>query len=177
MKHVITLFIFLLTADLSIAQVDTNFIDVKKSKRYNDKTTSLSDNNVIYAELLGSTYGIGINYERKIISTPLLSLNARIGIGTLFFVSAAPTIGFNVLAGRRKNFLEFGFNANRTYALDLFFAGANTYWLGNPILGYRYISKSGFVFRFSFTPLLNVFNAEIGNEFVPFLGLSLGKTF
>jgi hypothetical protein len=177
MKFCITLTTFLIIVQSLVAQVDTNFINVRPSKRDVDKASSALDNNALYVELLGSTYGIGLSYERKIVSSEALRLNARIGVGTLFLVSSVPTVGFNALAGRKRSFLELGFNANRTYALDIFFAGANTYWLGNPILGYRYIADSGFIFRASFTPFINVFNADIGNGFVPFLGLSFGRTF
>ena len=171
------LFLVLLFNSGVNAQVDTNFVIVKPSKRNSDRPSSAFDKNSIYFELLGSTYGIGVSYERKIVSAPDVTLNARIGVGSLLIINAAPTIGFNALIGDKKSFLEIGFNAARTYALELFSGGANTYWVGNPILGYRLITNEGLIFRITFSPFINAFNADIGGDFIPFGGLSIGKTF
>jgi len=159
------------------AQVDTNFVTVKPSKRNSDSPSSALDKNSIYFELLGSTFGIGVSYERKIVSTPSLALNARIGVGTVYIVNAAPTLGINALIGRKKNFLEIGFNFTRTFEFDLFPANPDNYWLGNPILGYRLITNKGLIFRIVFTPFLDTFNAAVGSDLAPYGGLSIGKTF
>ena len=80
-------------------------------------------------------------------------LNARIGIGSLIFVNAAPTIGLNALFGKEKHFLEIGFNAIRSY--DVAFFSNNNWninWLANPVFGYRLITSEGVIFRISATP-------------------------
>jgi hypothetical protein len=175
MKKIILLFLIYFTCKLS-AQ-DTNYIYVKPAPQIQKEPARYDSKNAVYLELLGSTYGIGVSYERKILSAPFLSLNARVGVGTLVLVNAVPTFGLNALIGKEKHFLELGFNATRTYGIDLFSIQGNITWIGNPILGYRFISENGFVFRFSFTPLVNAFSSDLGYDFFPFGGISFGKAF
>ena len=175
MKKIILLFIISFISKLS-AQ-DTNYINVKPAPKIHNESARNDSKNAVYFELLGSTYGIGVSYERKILSTPFLSLNARVGVGTLVLVNAVPTFGLNTLIGKEKHFLELGFNATRTYGIDLFSIQGNITWIGNPILGYRFISENGFLFRLSFTPLVNTFSADLGYDFFPFGGISIGKAF
>ena len=175
MKKIILFFFISFISKLS-AQ-DTNYIYVKPAPKIHKESTRNDSENTVYFELLGSTYGIGLSYERKIISTTSLSLNARVGVGTLILVNAVPTFGLNALIGKEKHFLELGFNATRTYGIDLFSIQGNINWIGNPILGYRFISENGLVFRFSFTPLVNTFSSDLGSDFLPFGGISIGKAF
>lgn len=175
MKNIILLFLVAFVCKLS-AQ-DTNYIYVKPAPKIHKESAQNDSKNAVYFELLGSTYGFGLSYERKLVSTPSLSMNARVGVGTLILVNAVPTFGLNALLGKEKHFLELGFNATRTYGIDLFSIQGNITWIGNPILGYRFISENGFVFRFSFTPLVNAFSSDLGYDFLPFGGISFGKAF
>ena len=59
------------------------------------------------------------SYERKIVSAPGVTLNTRIGVGTLLIVNAAPTVGFNALIGDKKSFLEIGFDGVTIYLINI----------------------------------------------------------
>jgi len=131
--------------------------------------------NSFYAELVGSTYGIGINYERAISQGKNGIINLRIGMGSLYYIHALPTFGINGLIGDKKNYFELGFNCSRTFVT--LFNEKKSYWIANPIGGYRYIGEKGLIFRLSFSPLINIFNADIGPAIVPLFGVSFGKTF
>lgn len=175
MKKIISFFLLFLASKVN-AQ-DTNYINIKPAPQIHKESARSSSKNAVYFELLGSTFGIGINYERRIINAPMLALNARIGVGSLILVNAFPAFGLNTLIGKEKHFLELGFNTIRTYGIDLFSIQGNITWIGNPILGYRFISPNGFLFRLSFTPLVNTFSDDLGSDFFPFGGISIGKMF
>ena len=165
-------------SNVTFGQVDTNFVYVKPSKGPKSGETPKHLKNSYYFELLGSTYGLGVSYELKLATTSNVMLNARIGIGSLIFVNAAPTIGLNALFGKEKHFLEIGLNAIRSY--DVAFFSNNNWninWLANPVFGYRLITSEGVIFRISVTPFFNNITQGYGVNFIPFGGLSLGKMF
>lgn len=165
-------------SNVTFGQVDTNFVYVKPSKGPKSGETPKYLKNSYYFELLGSTYGLGVSYELRLANTPNVMLNARIGIGSLIFVNAAPTIGLNALFGKEKSFLEIGINAIRSYDLTFFSnSNWNINWLANPILGYRLITPKGVIFRITLTPFFNNINQGYGVNFIPYGGLSLGKMF
>jgi hypothetical protein len=167
----------LICCNITSGQVDTNFVYVKPSKGHKSGDTPKHLNNSYYFELLGSTYGLGVSYELRLANTPNVMLNARIGIGSLFLINAAPTIGLNALFGKEKSFLEIGFNAVRSYDIEFFNDNWNINWLANPVLGYRIITTKGVIFRVTLTPFFNNINQGYGINFIPYGGLSLGKLF
>ena len=139
-----------------------------------------SRKNAIYGELGGSGFLISVSYERKLVDEEKLELNARIGFGSALLLSAVPLFGLNLCTGSHHNKFEIGFNAVRTYALDLFFADNTTYILGNPVVGYRYVSESGFLFRLTASPFFALSDPDdwIDEGFAfPWAGLSMGYSF
>ena len=167
----------LICCNITFGQVDTNFVYVKPSKGPKTGDTPKHLNNAYYFELLGSTYGLGVSYELKLATTSNTMLNARIGIGSLILINAAPTIGLNALFGKEKNFFEVGFNAIRSFDAVFFTNGWETNWLANPVLGYRLISSKGVIFRISVTPFITNFLEGNNVNVIPYGGLSLGKMF
>lgn len=136
--------------------------------------------NAIYGEVGGSGFLLSVIYERKLVDQEKLSLNARIGIGSAIFVSAIPTGGLNMCLGSKSSKLEIGFNAIRTYAIDLFLTGNSTFVLANPIIGYRYANDQGFLFRFTVTPFFELIDPDdwIDDGFAfPWAGVSMGYCF
>ena len=132
--------------------------------------------NKIYGELLGSGFGISANYERCVWQDDKVSLNARIGIGTGILINSLPILGFNACLGKGESKFEIGVNALRVYSIGLFDGNENIAIYANPILGYRFESREGFLFRFAFTPFLNPDpNTEF--PFFPWLGISFGGAF
>lgn len=139
-----------------------------------------SRKNAIYGEIGGSGFLLSVNYERKLLDEEKLSLNARIGIGSAILVTAIPMGGLNMCIGSKSSKLEIGFNAIRTYAFDLFLAGNSTFVLANPVIGYRYVSDQGLLFRLSVTPFFELVDPDdwIDDGFAfPWAGLSLGYCF
>lgn len=67
--------------------------------------------NKIYFELLGSGFGLSANYERKLWQDEIVTINARIGIGTAIFINALPILGFNACLGKEQSKFEVGINA------------------------------------------------------------------
>jgi hypothetical protein len=167
-EGIIAFFIILLN---NFKAQDTNFVA--------RNTFNQVPNNSFYLELVGSTYGLGLSYERAISKGENGIINVRFGMGTIYFVSALPTIGVNGLIGNKKSYMELGFNFNRNSEIS--FLGktdeSRVYWIGNPVGGYRYIGENGFILRITFSPIVNIFNADIGPKFVPLFGLSFGKAF
>lgn len=139
-----------------------------------------SRKNAIYGEIGGSGFLLSVSYERKLVDEDKLELNARIGFGSALLLSAVPLAGLNLCVGSSNSKFEIGFNAVRTYALDLFFADNTTYILGNPVVGYRYISDKGLLFRLTASPFFALSDPDdwIDEAFVfPWAGLSLGYSF
>jgi hypothetical protein len=141
-----------------------------------EKAVSKVAQNKIYGELLGSGFGISANYERCVWQDEKVSINARLGIGTAVLINALPIMGFNACLGEGQSKFEIGVNALRVYSIGLFDGNENTSIYANPIIGYRFESRDGFLFRFAFTPFLNPDpNTEF--PFFPWLGISFGGAF
>jgi hypothetical protein len=141
-----------------------------------EKAVSKVAQNKIYGELLGSGFGISANYERCVWQDEKVSINARLGIGTAVLINALPILGFNACLGKGESKFEIGVNALRVYSIGLLDGNENTSMYVNPIIGYRYESRKGFLFRFAFTPFLNPDpNTEF--PFFPWLGISFGGAF
>jgi hypothetical protein len=132
--------------------------------------------NKIYGELLGSGFGISANYERCVWQDDKVSLNARIGIGTAILINSLPILGFNACLGKGQSKFEVGINALRVYSIGLLDGNENKSIYANPIVGYRFESREGFLFRFAFTPFINP-NSNADFTFFPWLGLSFGGAF
>jgi hypothetical protein len=141
-----------------------------------EKPVGKNHQNKIYGELLGSGFGISANYERCVWQDDKVSLNARLGIGTAILINSLPILGFNACLGKGESKFEIGVNALRVYSIGLFDGIENIAIYANPILGYRFESREGFLFRFAFTPFLNPDpNTEF--PFFPYLGFSFGGAF
>ena len=141
-----------------------------------EKPVGKNHQNKIYGELLGSGFGISANYERCVWQDDKVSLNARIGIGTAILINSLPILGFNACLGKGQSKFEVGINALRVYSIGLLDGNENTSIYANPIVGYRFESREGFLFRFAFTPFINP-NSNADFTFFPWLGLSFGGAF
>lgn len=141
-----------------------------------EKAVSKVAKNKIYGELLGSGFGISANYERCVWQDDAVSINARIGIGTAILINALPIFGFNACLGKGQSKFEIGLNALRVYSIGFYNGNNNTSVFANPIIGFRFESRDGFLFRFALTPFISSDNnAEF--PFFPWLGFSFGGAF
>jgi len=131
--------------------------------------------NKIYGELLGSGFGISANYERCVWQDGKVSLSARIGIGSAILINALPILGFNACLGKGESKFEVGINALRVYSIGILEDDYTSLYI-NPIVGYRFEGRKGFLFRFAFTPFLNT-DPNTSFPFFPWLGFSFGGAF
>lgn len=144
----------------------------------NAQTKSLNEkHNQIYLELAGNSLIYSISYERFISENFTLRGGLGITPGIIFIEGTFIHIPFTAsyLIGSETSKFETGLGAT-------YFAGTDVEMFGlesgdqsliflTGIVGYRYISPSGFVFRIFFTPL---YSSEVDPPFVPYFGLSFG---
>jgi hypothetical protein len=136
-------------------------------------------NNAVYGELGGTGFLLSVNYERTLFRTGQVEVNGRFGAGSALLLTALPLAGINVCMGDQRGRMELGFNAVRTFAIELF-GGTTTYYLGNPVIGFRYYGKKGFVFRATATPFFELYDPDEwikDGSLIPFAGLSFGYCF
>lgn len=157
-----------------------------------DKNRTLNRNNV-FLELGGSGYYYSVNYEKLVVRSNYTALFARIGLEYLPIRDADRIVHLplaaNVLLGRKRGKIELGVGGLFRIDFSQNNIGGEGYYLTNPptriflapALGYRWFSKPNeygeqFMLRFTFTPLLgmNVFSNT--PFFVPWAGISIGRT-
>ncbi len=140
-----------------------------------------SRKNDLYFEFLGNGIWSSISYERQLKNEPGWGL--RVGVGYFSgddkFRITVP-VGVNYLFNLRNNksFLDAGMGGTWSGAAGLkkdLPTGERDYderiWSLVPSIGYRRHTKGNFMWRGSFTPLINKY------RFIPSLGFSLGKRF
>ena len=140
------------------------------------QTTNFKQNQ-LYLELAGNGLIYSINYERFLSEDFTIRGGFGITPGLIFiegtFIHIPVTASY--LIGSKTSKLELGLGAT-------YFAGEDTEIFGlgagdqslmflTGIIGYRYTSPAGFVFRVFFTPL---YSSESEPNFNPYGGLSFG---
>lgn len=157
-----------------------------------DKNRNINRNN-FYLELGGSAYYYSANFEKLIVKSSATALFARIGLEYIPIRDADRMVHLplaaNLLLGKKRGKLEVGFGALFRLDFSPNNIGGDGYYLTSPptrifmapVLGYRWHSKPNeygeqFMLRFTFTPLLgmNVFSNT--PFFVPWAGISIGRT-
>lgn len=138
--------------------------------------------NTLYLELGGNGLFTSINYERQLLRKT--GLNFHVGAGSYGITPTYLTIplGINYLVKLKNpnSYIDLGFGATYSkadvalYAIvehrDPVYKNTN-YWNYIPGIGFRKLTKSNLMFRFSFTPVIN------HNDLFPFLGFSIGKSY
>ena len=138
--------------------------------------------NTVYFELGGNGLFTSLNYERQLLKST--KLNFHIGAGMYGVTPTYLTIPFGInyllQLNDANSFIDLGFGATYSkadvalYAIvehrDPDYKNTN-YWNYIPGVGYRKLTKRDIMYRFSFTPVIN------HNDFLPFLGISIGKSF
>lgn len=124
----------------------------------------------IFLEGLGSGIFYSFNYDWR-FKDQSKGLGAKIGLGYTGidgFKLATIPIGFNYLLGKKRNFLELGFGTtvillsrtNSTAATtDPRISGTGL--MLNGIIGYRTVSKTGFLLRAGLTPFFYSDHTEL----------------
>jgi len=140
------------------------------------QTTNFKQNQ-LYLELAGNGLIYSINYERFLSEDFTIRGGFGITPGLIFiegtFIHIPVTASY--LIGSKTSKLELGLGATyfagedtEIFGLD---AGDQSLMFLTGIIGYRYTSPAGFVFRVFFTPL---YSSESEPNFNPYGGLSFG---
>lgn len=139
--------------------------------------------NQLYLELGGNGFIYSVNYERLLSKS--FSIRGGIGYtptlivadGDYFFI---PVTG-SLLAGSETSKLELGLGvtyfSGKVKKIFIYEVDSETEsrLVFNGILGYRYVSSGGFIFRVAFTPFYNPDNEN--SNFLPWGALSFGYAF
>lgn len=137
--------------------------------------------NDLYFEFLGNGILASVNYERQLTSKPGVGIRLGVGYwsGDEKFRATFP-LGLNYLfhLKNNKSFLDAGVGGTWSYAAGLKTIrqeaatgrdyGENI-WSLVPSVGYRRHTKGNFMWRTSFTPVINKY------RLIPMIGLSFGK--
>jgi hypothetical protein len=138
--------------------------------------------NTVYFELGGNGLFTSINYERQLLKNTRINFHIGIGIYGITPTYLTIPLGINYLfkLNNSNSFIDLGFCATYSKADVALYAIVehrnpnykNTnYWNYIPSVAYRKLTKRNLMYRFSLTPVIN------HNDFLPFLGFSIGKSF
>jgi len=143
---------------------------------------TIPKSNTVYFELGGNALFTSLNYERQLLKNT--RLNFHIGTGIYGMNPAYLTIPFGVNYLFKSNYptsyIDLGVGATYSKAdVKLYEIVDNknpnykntNYWNGVLSIGYRKLTKRNLMYRISFTPVIN------HNDFFPFFGFSIGKSF
>src|SRR5688572_19389702 len=138
--------------------------------------------NDVYFEFLGNGIGASICYERHLAAKPGLGLRAGIGYFSAdekFRVSIPLGVNYLFVLTKNKSFLEAGIGGTWSGAAGLKDdtpTGERDYseriWSLVPSFGYRGITNSTFMWRASYTPIINKYKV-----LWQWFGISIGKRF
>lgn len=151
------------------------------------KLSPLPSNSVFFEFGGNSGFFGSVNYERKIFNKKSFYLTGRAGIGYGHFpgymLFSAPVIITGVVRVFRKLSYELGAGILLMRIGNLG-SGSGYGWAykndfaPTALIGVRFQSKSGFLFRFDFTPIYTNFNIhETRKNLYPFFGVSFGYGF
>ena len=137
--------------------------------------------NTVYFELGGNGLFTSINYERQLLKNT--RLNFHIGTGIYGVEPTYLTIPFGIKylfkLNNSNSYIDLGFGATYSKADVILYASIKrnpgyiqtNFWNYIPNVAYRKLTKKNLMYRFSLTPVIN------HNDFLPFLGFSIGKSF
>ncbi len=155
-------------------------------------------NKIVYVEVVGNAPFMSLNFEYKITSirNALLYFHTGIGYDRIDYndsdvnVFSVP-IEATFILFKGKHHLEYGFgitpfiSKTATWSGDIIYYDSKVnenyslYFLLIPEIGYRFqnLSKRKVFFKFGFTPV--IFNSSVNNhfDFIPSIGIGIGKTF
>ncbi len=141
--------------------------------------------NDAYIEFLGNGIGASICYERQLQNEP--GLGVRLGVGYFsgdqqFRVSIPIGVNYLFDLGKNKSFIDAGIGGTwsgaaglKTFKQEAAAGGVRDYgeriWSTVPSVGYRHHTKGNFMWRTSFSPIINKYRV------LPWVGISVGKRF
>jgi hypothetical protein len=154
--------------------------------------------NSVYAEFLGNGFAYSLNYERLIYSDENLGISTRIGIAPgfvpLFTGFGLPLEANFTFLRNRGHMAEVGPGFTWFYGKSRYrnekreLVTTSFYHVCDVTLriGYKYVAKSGFLFRAAFIPTFAVTSPKevrensffpMGKTFTPWAGISVGYAF
>ena len=137
--------------------------------------------NTVYFELGGNGLFTSINYERQLLKNTRLNFHIGAGIYGVQPTYLTIPFGINYLykLNNSTSYIDLGFGATYSKADVILYASIKrnpgyiqtNFWNFIPSIGFRKFLKSNWLYRFALTPVIN------HNDFLPFLGFSIGKRF
>lgn len=137
--------------------------------------------NTVYGEFLGNGLFASLNYERQFQNKPGLGFRAGIGYWSgdeVFRVSIPAGLLYLFTIKENKSFVDAGLGA--TWSTDGGIKPRSYYGSADdskhivsfvPSVGYRRHTKGNFMWRISFTPVINKY------KLLPYPGFSFGRRF
>ncbi|MBO0953004.1 hypothetical protein [Fibrella forsythiae] len=134
--------------------------------------------NNLFLEAGGNGLFASLNYERQLTNLPQLSL--RVGAGLYgekaAYLSLPVGLNYLIKLANPNAFIDAGFGTTWAQAKGRLFgpetnSSSNRFFSYVPSVGYRRYTASQYMWRVSFTPVINQYG------FMPWAGVSLGKGF
>ena len=141
-------------------------------------TIAFAQKNSIDLEAGGNGLFGSVNYERQLTKQP--GLEARIGLGfyseNAFYLTIPAGINYLFKLKNRKSFIDAGLGITWTRIDGNLFGKSNNSKGDHfvnfiPSIGYRKHTSKDFMWRISFTPVVNKYGST------PWIGASIGKIF
>ncbi len=138
--------------------------------------------NTVSVDLGGNGLFLSLSYGRVLIQKERCFIAGLLGVGSVPFIGGITIphqVTFNL--GKRRSFLEMGLGG--TWWTGKSNASGYTETISfyhiSPILGYRFQSGGGFLFRAYLNPLINLSGPPFIEDYrvIPYLGISLGYAF
>ncbi|MBD2756832.1 hypothetical protein [Spirosoma validum] len=138
----------------------------------------ITPKNSVFLEAGGNGLFASLNYERQLTALPRLSL--RVGAGfygeKAAYLSLPVGLNYLIKLAKPNSFIDAGFGATWAQANSRLFGSepnlsSNHFFSYVPSVGYRRYTDRHYLWRVSFTPVINQYG------FVPWAGITLGKGF
>lgn len=137
--------------------------------------------NTVYFELGGNGLFTSINYERQLLKKTRLNIHFGAGIygAETTYLTIPFGIRYLIKLNNSNSYIDLGFGATYSKADVILYASIKRnldyvqtdFWNYVPNVSYRKLTKRNLMYRFSLSPIIN------HNDFLPFLGFSMGKSF
>lgn len=148
------------------------------SLQFGSVIAQITPKNTFFLEAGGNGLFASLNYERQLMALPRLSL--RVGAGfygeKAAYLSLPVGLNYLIKLAKPNSFIDAGFGATWAQANSRLFgsetnSSSNNFFSYVPSVGYRRYTDRRYMWRISFTPIINHYG------FVPWAGISLGKGF
>jgi len=146
------------------------------SLQFDSVIAQMIPKNSVFLEAGGNGLFASLNYERQVTALPRLSI--RVGAGfygeKAAYLSLPVGLNYLIKLAKPNSFIDAGFGTTWAQANGRLFGSEtnssnNNFFSYVPSVGYRRYTDKQYMWRISFTPVINQYG------FMPWAGVSLGK--